>query len=376
MKIITKRKIYNLTDEKPKMQKIGYESLVHGDYHFLDYSFEGESSAEGDEILSSAEGVNLTPIGDNMYMSADGGIYEYFEDYSGADDDYSGADDYYSGADDYYGGNGKKWFGKNKKTETGTGTGTGTGTETGTGTGTGTEKKGKGFFKKVGQKFGGAGKWIGKQAKAFKKFVGGLKPKKGARKLREKINTRRDNKAKAKEEARLKREKEIADAKAKGQTPPPPLPPEKEGFSVASSKNTKDEVTYVDVIPPVIADPSGKMMKQNPDGTTTEVPKSDVTTAPNGQQIDKKDIQGAGELATGTNPVTGQPEVTKTVPQEEVKELTTQEGEVIQFKASDLEKNDEGMSKGMKMALIIGGSVLVLGIIGFIIYKSRSGKGK
>lgn len=340
MKIITKRKIYNLTDETPRKQKIGYDSLVFGDYHFLDYSFEGESSAEGDEILSSAEGMNLTPIGDNMYMSADGGVYEYFEDYSGADDDYSGADDYYSGAE------GKK--GKSPKAKTNA---------------KADGKKKTGFFKKVGQGFGDAGKWIGKQAKAFKKFIGDKKPKKGARKLR--VQTRKDNKAKAQLEAQKKREKEIADAKAKGKTPPPPLPPPP---PVAGG-----ETVHVDVIPPVVPDASGKMMKQNPDGTQTEVPKADVTTAPNGQQIDKKDIQGAGELATGKNPETGQPEVTKVVPPEEVKNLTTEDGETIPFKASDLEKND-GMSKGMKMALIIGGSVLVLGIIGFIIYKSRSGK--
>ena len=357
MKIITNRKIYNLTDETPRKQKIGYDSLVFGDYHFLDYSFEGESSAEG-EILSSAEGVNLTPIGDNMYMSADGGVYEYVDD-SDDDDDY---DDDYSGADDYYSGaEGKK--GKSPKAKNNANPTMATSPKAKT-DGTGTKKKG--FFKKVGQGFGDAGKWIGKQAKAFKKFIGDKKPKKGARKLR--VQARKDKKALAQLEAQKKREKEIADAKAKGQTPPPPLPPPPP--PVAGS-----ETVHVDVIPPVVPDASGKMMKQNPDGTQTEVPKADVTTAPNGQQIDKKDIQGAGELATGKNPETGQPEVTKVIPPEEVKNLTTEDGETIPFKASDLEKND-GMSKGMKMALIIGGSVLVLGIIGFIIYKSRSGKGK
>lgn len=34
------------------------------------------------------------------------------------------------------------------------------------------------------------------------------------------------------------------------------------------------------------------------------------------------------------------------------------------------------MSKGMKIGLIVGGVVLVLGIIGFVIYKSSSSKGK
>ena len=34
-----------------------------------------------------------------------------------------------------------------------------------------------------------------------------------------------------------------------------------------------------------------------------------------------------------------------------------------------------GMSKGVKVALIVGGSLLVLGIVAFVIYKSRN-KGK
>jgi hypothetical protein len=34
----------------------------------------------------------------------------------------------------------------------------------------------------------------------------------------------------------------------------------------------------------------------------------------------------------------------------------------------------KGMSKGLKIGLIVGGSVLVLAIVGLVIYKSRQGK--
>ena len=36
----------------------------------------------------------------------------------------------------------------------------------------------------------------------------------------------------------------------------------------------------------------------------------------------------------------------------------------------------KGMSKGLKIGLIVGGSLLVLTIIGVVIYKSRKAKGK
>jgi hypothetical protein len=305
MKVITQgRKVVNLTNEPPKMAKVEYESIVFGDYHFLDYD-DNSSNAEGDVILDKSDGVRLTPIGDNLYLSANGDVYEYVD----------------GDIDDFYGANKGKSKGSTSKESKSGG-------------------KSGGFFKKVGSAFGKGGKWIGKQAKKFVKFIGKLKPKKGARKLKPR--------------------------KIKGQT-----------------KN-------VDVIPVVVPTtmPSGEkvMAKQNEDGTQTVVPKTDVVTAPNGQQVDKKDLEGAGETMVSTNPETGEKEVVKVVEDSQVTTLQTAEGENIPFKTEDLvEKTQEelkkegeepkGMSKGLKIGLIIGGSVLFLGLIGFLIYRAKN-KGK
>ena len=379
IKVTPNRKVVNLSNMPPQEAKVEYDSLVFGDYHFLDYSFDGESNADGDEILSSAEGENLEPMGGNLYMSAEGDVYEFIE---GDIDDYYnsagaintsrsnvknkrkytivtlGADGSEEG-DDFYDANGEEDEFYNVDA-----------------TAKAKGKRGakvKGFFKKVGKGFGNTGKWIGKQAKSFVKFVGKLKPKKGARKLR--VQARRDKRAKAREEARLKREREIAEAKAKGITPPPPLPPP----TPAEQKAEQQGQQHLDIIPPVVPDASGKMMKQNPDGTVTEVPKENVVQAPNGQMIDKKDTEGSGTLVTTTNPDTGKPEVAVVVPPEQVTTVETESGEVIPFKASDLEENKEekkGLSKGMKTALWVGGGLIALGVIVFVIYKMRGNKGK
>ena len=413
IKVTPNRKVVNLSNLPPQQAKVEYDSLVFGDYHFLDYSFDGESNADGDEILSGADGDKLEPIGNNLYMSAEGDVYEFIEgdidDYYnstgsintsrsnvknkrkytivtlGADgyenaDGYEDADGYdyadgyedADGDDDFYDADGDEFYnarGRSKgKSVPSFGSTQGQSGAKGQKGG-----KVKGFFKKVGRGFGKTGKWIGKQAKSFVKFVGKLKPKKGARKLR--VQTRRDNKAKAKEEARIKREKEIADAKAKGQTPPPPLPPP----TPAEQQAQKQAEQHLDIIPPVVPDASGKMMKQNPDGTVTEVPKENVVQAPNGQMIDKKDTEGSGTLVTTTNPETGKPEVAVIVPPDQVATVETESGEVIPFKASDLEENKEekkGLSKGMKTALWVGGGLIALGVIVFVIYKMRGNKGK
>jgi hypothetical protein len=310
------RKIVNLTNKTPEQAKVEYDSLVFGDYHFLDYSFDGEDNFDGDQMLSYAEGKSLEPIGGNLYMSAEGDVYEFVE--GDADDFYGAAGGNTvvtfsaDGQDDFYGADEEKSKGG----------------------------KVKGFFKKIGKGVGKSGKWIGKQAKKFVKFVGKLKPKKGARKLRK--------------------------TKVKG----------------------KDK--HVDVIPPVvpITTPSGEkqMAKQNPDGTQTVVPTSDVVKAPNGQAVDKKDLQGAGETVITTNPETGTKEVAKVVEEKDVTTLQTTEGEAVPFKTEDIvEKTEEelknegkpqGMSKQAKTLLIVGGSLIALGIITFVIFKLRGNKGK
>jgi hypothetical protein len=223
-------------------------------------------------------------------------------------------------------------------------------------------KVGKGF-KKVGKGIGSAGKWVGKQ---FKKFVGKLKPKKGARKLRQdKRADKRTQKQKAYAEKKAKRDKDIAEAKAKGQLPPPPLPPptpEERGSGSSTSMPTKP----VDVIPPVI---NGE--KQNPDGSKTAVPPQDQTKVGD-QIVDKKDLVDTQNVTVQTNPETGVKEIVAEVDPSKVETLTTEDGEQIAFKKSDLiENKPEGMSKGMKIGLIVGGSLIVLGIVSYFIFKGK-----
>lgn len=362
MKIITNRKIYNLTDETPRKQKIGYGSLVYGDYHFLDYSFDGaESGAESSEFLSSAEGVNLTPIGDNLYLSAEGNLYRYVEGgYYDNNEEYFSAD-----GENFYNAKGEK-VGKAFKS-------------VGKGIGKGFKAVGKGFVK-VGKFIGKVAKKVGRAVVKASKTVAtgvkktGAKIKDGAKKLvhhktkeeKDKSKGDRDKKradrVKEHNDKKAKREKEIADAKAKGQTPPPPLPP-------------------LPPLPPPTEEEKKAEQNKTPNDTgkdvfTKELPPATPSTPP--QNV----VEVAGQKFDATDIPKGK-EVVETVDESGKKiagvEFTPEEVVAVQGADGNIEYHtpeNVGMSKGMKMALIIGGSVLVLGIIGFIIYKSRTGKGK
>jgi hypothetical protein len=127
---------------------------------------------------------------------------------------------------------------------------------------------------------------------------------------------------------------------------------------------------YVDPLPPVI---DGQ--KTLPDGSKVAVNPNETEKGADGKLYDKKDLNGTGETKVITNEETGKQELVKIVDSKDVTNLTSQDGEIIPFKNSDLGDNKEGMSKGLKIGLIVGGAVLVLGIIGYLIYRSRN-KGK
>ncbi|MEI7960695.1 MAG: hypothetical protein WCI04_00005, partial [archaeon] len=344
--------------------------LVYGDYHFLDYSFDGaESGAESSEFLSSAEGVNLTPIGDNLYLSAEGNLYRYVEGgYYDNNEEYFSAD-----GENFYNAKGEK-VGKAFKS-------------VGKGIGKGFKAIGKGFVK-VGKFIGKVAKKVGRAVVKASKTVAtgvkktGAKIKDGAKKLvhhktkEEKQSdwedrnikqgnrqVARDKRVKEHNEKKAKREKEIADAKAKGQTPPPPLPPlpplppptaeEKKAEQNKTPNDTGKDV-FTKELPP--ATPS------TPPQNVVEVAgqKFDATDIPKGKEI-VETVDGSGKKIAGVE-----------FAPEEVVAVQGADGNIEYYTPESV----SGMSKGMKMALIIGGSVLVLGIIGFIIYKSRTGKGK
>lgn len=174
----------------------------------------------------------------------------------------------------------------------------------------------------------GFGKKVGEAARSLKKFIGNLKPKKGARKLKK----RKD-------------------------------------------KTGKDE--HVDVVPEVVATKSARgedvMVRANPDGTRNEFSKSETVVAPNGKTYAKEDLEKAGKTVVEGG------EVVKVIPPADVAVLKTEDGEEIPFRKDDLIDRDteegKGMSKGLKTGLIIGGIVVGVGILTFVIYKlTKKGK--
>jgi len=136
-------------------------------------------------------------------------------------------------------------------------------------------------------------------------------------------------------------------------------------------------------------DGKDKFTKENPDGTTTDVPKDQVTIVPpptaGGQEsyFDKKDLNTPNEVVKTVLP-NGELELAKIYSPEQTEQIPSEQGgEPVTYKKEDVVDSGDassppstGMSKGMKIGLIVGGSALVVGIIVFAIYKSRQGKGK
>ena len=356
----------------------GYYS-IYGDL----YHFNGEENT-----FSSVEGFVPISVAGNSIIS------ENSDDFFNADGDtekiYLGADglEYYSAdGETFYNAKGEKIKGGFKAVGKGIGKGAKT---VGKGIGKGAKAVGKGFKT--------AGQWIGKQ---FKKFVGKLKPKsKEARALKklDRQKKRTDSKANKKltketeaiykkEKADFDRkvkerdllEKKNAEDRAKGlkpqDLPPPPSPPS----PPTADAKTPDAGTpnaggdkFVDILPPV---ENGQ--KTLPDGSKVTVPTEQTAQGQDGKTYDKKDLEGTGETKVITNEETGQKELAKVIDAKDVTNLTTEDGQQIPFKNSDLDENKGGMSKGLKIGLIVGGAVLVLGIVGYLIYRSQNkGKGK
>lgn len=185
------------------------------------------------------------------------------------------------------------------------------------------KEKRKGF----GQKIGNAARKVGS---AFKKFVGKLKAKKAARKL--------------------KRE-----------------------------KGKDGKVIHKDIVPSVVpAKINGGrddgFARPNPDGTTTEFKTSEVEKAANGKTYAAEDLKKEGENTIENG------ELVKIIPPESVKELTTEDGETIPFHKDDVIDKDApddskpGMSTTKK--ILIGSAILVgVGLAVFTVYKlTKKGK--
>jgi hypothetical protein len=241
----------------------------------------------------------------------------------------------------------------------------------------------KGFFKKVGGGVVKVGKFIGKVAKkvgraiaqASKKVAQGVKKgvgkvKAGAKKLihhkkkdggkgkgaKGGREQRRANREKEHNEKKTKRNKEIADAKAKGQTPPPPIPPlpketaedKVKADAKAMADENKDTDLFTKVLPPAkastppenIVDIAGK--------------KYDATDVPKGKEI-VETIDESGNKIAGVE-----------FKANEVVGVTGADGN-IEYHTPDAVG---GMSKGLKIALIVGGAVALL-VGAYFIFKPK-----
>lgn len=138
------------------------------------------------------------------------------------------------------------------------------------------------------------------------------------------------------------------------------------------------------------ADGKDGFAKDLPDGKTVTVPSDQVTTVPstNGGQpsfFDKKDLNTPNEVIKTVLP-NGELELAKIYSPEQTEQIPNEQGgEPVTYKKEDVADSGDasttsssstGMSKGMKIGLIVGGTALVLGIVAFVIYKSKQGKGK
>ncbi len=205
---------------------------------------------------------------------------------------------------------------------------------------------GEDFYNAKGQKLLGAFKKIGKNVVKAGKFIGKV-AKKVARSVVQASKTVVKNVktagGKAKENAKKlihhkKKEKSKTPEKGKGKEP------EKKG---------EDNDVFTKELPPA----------------TPNTPAENVVDIA-GKKYDATDIPKGKEIVETVNE-NGQKIAGVEFKPEEVVAVTGADGN-IEYHTPDA----VGMSKGMKIALIVGGSILVLSIIGLVIYKSRGNKGK
>jgi hypothetical protein len=251
----------------------------------------------------------------------------------------------------------------------------------------------KGIFKKVGKGVVKAGKFIGKVAKKVGRAVvkasksvakgvktAGGKVKAGAKKLihhktkEERTQSKADrdkkraNRKKEHDEKIAKRNKEIEDAKAKGKTPPPKIEPLK--VETLDKMEKEEELKFT----------QKEKAEENktPDANATDVftltlplanantPKDKIVVI-NGKEYDASGIPDNKQIVQ-TIDENGNPIAGVEYDANEVVAVTGTDGN-IEYHTQEAVG---GMSKGVKVALIVGGSLLVLSIVAFVIYKSQN----
>lgn len=125
--------------------------------------------------------------------------------------------------------------------------------------------------------------------------------------------------------------------------------------------------------------------KTMPDGTVKEIPKSQVKTIPSTKggednHFDMADVN-TQKAVVQTVLDNGEVELSKLYNQEETETVPNEQGVDTVYKKEDVTDDstnppsDSGMSKGMKIGLIVGGVVLLAGII-FVAVKSSKSNAK
>lgn len=149
----------------------------------------------------------------------------------------------------------------------------------------------------------------------------------------------------------------------------------KERRKNAKTGKTEDVIKFG--IKPLQKDANGQFVSTGDSGEKTIIPAT-ATTTKDGKTYKKSDLDttNGGEIEVdGDN-------ITKVLKQEEVVTLTDPSGNQEYYQQSDVIPSTElkqieeekGMSKTMKFSLIVGGSVLFIGIVAFLIYNSRKNK--
>lgn len=110
------------------------------------------------------------------------------------------------------------------------------------------------------------------------------------------------------------------------------------------------------------------LKKLTPIETQSMKPEEIVTV--NGQSYSTQGIEPGKDVVVVNDEETGQEMVTVQYEPDEVVGVTGQDGNIEYVKKDDV----QGMSKALKYTLIIGGSVIVLTILGYVIYKASKKK--
>jgi hypothetical protein len=144
-------------------------------------------------------------------------------------------------------------------------------------------------------------------------------------------------------------------------------------------KNRDGKITFKDFIPKLRKETSStgqaRWVKDNPDGTKEVVPDNRVEEVKGSggvkTPVDGDDLKGATTAQSDTN---GNG-VTASFPETAVEEAEFEDGTTGYVKKDDLDggSNDKGMSKGLKIGLIIGG-VVVATVITILVVKSMKSK--